>query len=682
MKKGPALLATVSALMITPGVFAEQPFALDPSIITATGMRESLLLSPASITRLDRYDIERTPVADAVELFRDIPGVSLEDSNTPGMKRISIRGESSRRVAIKIDGQTMTDHSTYGTPLLIDPAMIERIEVIRGPSSVINGSNAIGGVVNIITRGGGDKPLEAHAGAGYYSATQGYRSSAGLGGSANGFDYRLAVSRSEHADRRTPDGTLDPSDYENESVSAHLGYRWANQQLALKAEQFNLSANTWTDPAPGERLSLAFPQRDQTRYAFFYQAEDVTSWLSRLSLDGFQRQVDRTFTNSVAISGIPSVEVDNLAVDDLRTRGLALKAEMDLFANQPTLAGIEYLQDQLDADKQTAASTLIRPGLPPVNTSRSSVQEAEQRTLSAFVQQRWQFAPDWIGHLGGRYYVVESDLNRSTDRSPTDSRDERWLGSLGLVHQLSNNWSMRATYAGGYSYPTLTQLFSVATGGNDVHYGNAELKPELARTLELGVRHESSLAALDVALYRTDAKDYIDRQRLSVTPEGFLPPSSARLRQWQYVNVDEARSHGLEVALEWRGDLPVKPHASINLARRTLQFGNNNSTRHSGLAEASGTLGLRHYSMPGEGLLSEVDVYMRASEGTTREDDQGQVIDQESGFATLNLNWKLDYQERASLSLLLGNLLNREYRRLDELPGAQRYADVEATLYF
>ncbi|MFO7706113.1 MAG: tRNA lysidine(34) synthetase TilS [Halopseudomonas sp.] len=281
MKKGPALLATVSALMITPGVFAEQPFELDPSIITATGMRESLLLSPASITRLDRYDIERTPVADAAELFRDIPGVTLEDSNTPGMKRISIRGESSRRVAIKIDGQTMTDHSTYGTPLLIDPAMIERIEVIRGPSSVINGSNAIGGVVNIITRGGGEKPLEAHAGAGYYSATQGYRSSAGLDGSANGFDYRLALSRSEHADRRTPDGTLDYSDYDSESVSAHLGYRWANQQLALKAEQFNLSANAWRDPALGVPLILEFPERDQTRYAFFYQAEAVTDWLIR-----------------------------------------------------------------------------------------------------------------------------------------------------------------------------------------------------------------------------------------------------------------------------------------------------------------------------------------------------------------------------------------------------------------
>jgi hemoglobin/transferrin/lactoferrin receptor protein len=566
--------------------------------------------------------------------------------------------------------------------LLIDPATIERIEVIRGPSSVINGSNAIGGVVNIITRGGGDRSLEGYAGGGYYSATRGYRSSTGLGGSSNGFDYRLSLSRSEHGDRRIPISTLDHSDYDNESVSAYLGYQWANQKLALKAEQFNLSANTWTEPAPGERLALAFPKRDQTRYAFFYEAQGVTSWLSRLSFDGFQRQVDRTFENSVAISGIPSIEVDNLAVDDLLTRGLALKAGLDLFANQPTLGGVEYLQDQLDANKQTETTTVLRPGFPPINTFRTSVQKAEQETVSVFLQQRWQFSPDWTGHLGGRYYTVESNLKSSTDRSSTDSRDERWLGSLGLVHRLDDDWSVRATFAAGYSYPTLTQFFSVATGGSDVNYGNAELEPELAHTFELGLRHESASVSLDVALFRTAAKDYIDRQRLSVTPDGYLPPSSSRLRQWQYVNVNEARTHGLEIALEWRGTLPVKPHASISLARRTFHFVNNRSTANSGLAQATCTVGLRHFSTLGAGLFSELDLFMRASEGAKREDEQNQVTDRASGFATLNLNWKLDYQQRVSLSLLLGNLLNREYRPLDELPGAQRYADLEATVRF
>src|SRR5690606_41425944 len=109
-------------------------------------------------------------LADVAELFRDIPGVVLTDADTPGMKRISIRGESSRRVTIRIDGQTVTDHTDYGTPLLIDPALSERVEVVRGPASVNSGSNATGGGGRTMPRPGRDRPLATPAGRGPSSA--------------------------------------------------------------------------------------------------------------------------------------------------------------------------------------------------------------------------------------------------------------------------------------------------------------------------------------------------------------------------------------------------------------------------------------------------------------------------------------------------------------------------------
>ena len=202
MKK-PALVATLSLLSLSVAAASVEPtLRLDDTVVTGTGFEVASLMSPGSISRISREQVQGRTLADVAELFRDIPGVVLTDADTPGMKRISIRGESSRRVTIRIDGQTVTDHTDYGTPLLIDPALIERVEVVRGPASVINGSNAIGGVVNIITRRGSDRPLEAYAGGGYYSATQGYRSNAGLAGSRGHVDYRLSLSRSEHRLRR------------------------------------------------------------------------------------------------------------------------------------------------------------------------------------------------------------------------------------------------------------------------------------------------------------------------------------------------------------------------------------------------------------------------------------------------------------------------------------------------
>src|SRR5690606_13332334 len=229
MKKT-ALVATLSLLSLSVAAASVEPtLRLEDTVVSGTGFEVASLMSPGSITRISREQVQGRTLADVAELFRDIPGVVLTDADTPGMKRISIRG----------DGQTVTDHTDSGTPLLIDPALIERVEVVRGPASVINGSNAIGGVVNIITRRGSDRPLEAYAGGGYYSATQGYRSNAGLAGSRGHVDYRLSLSRSEHSDRRTREyGALDNSAYDNHSAALHLGYRQGNHYLALKAERF------------------------------------------------------------------------------------------------------------------------------------------------------------------------------------------------------------------------------------------------------------------------------------------------------------------------------------------------------------------------------------------------------------------------------------------------------------
>lgn len=668
------------ALLVQQAAIADT-YKLEDSVVTATGMAVSTMQSPASITRISAEQIERSSAADVAELFRDIPGVSLSDSATPGMKRIAIRGESSRRVVVKIDGQTMTDHSNYGTPLLIDPALIDHIEVVRGPSSVINGANAIGGVVNIITKRGGSEPLQGYASGGYYSATQGYRAGAGLYGGMNGFDYRLALSRSEHGDRRTRSSTLDNSDYDTESVATHLGYSWGKHYLAFKAEQFNLSANAWLKEQPNIISSMAFPVRDQTRYALFYEASDLSPWLRKLTLDAYQRTVDREFDTRNSII-IPPLEIAVLSEDEQLTRGLNARSELELITGQPTLFGLEYMDDRLDTDKN---SIRIRPD--------PSSQKASHQMWSAFLQQRWNFNEQITGHLGARYYSVEGELERSTGSTfmrPARETDDKLLGSLGLVWAPDSNWSYRASYAQGYSFPSLSQLYLITRADSISHYGNPGLKPEQADTFELGMRHESSQWLLDAALFRTSAKDYISRQGISSLPDYYGQATSTALPAdaVSWVNISKATTEGLELVAEWRSLGAFTPHASLLLAQRTFDHGNGYRTGHSGLPKKSGTLGVRHFSVLGNGLGSELDLFVRAADGARLNNQDGEILpnrrhlDRASGYATLNLAWNLDIGERASTRVLLGNLLNRDYRAIDEIPGMKRHLDVEFTVEF
>src|SRR5690606_4814790 len=162
----------------------------------------------------------------------------------------------------------------------------------------------------------------------------------------------------------------------------------------------------------------------------------------------------------------------------------------------------------------------------------------------------------------------------------------------------------------------LNQLYSVSAARDRIFYGSPDLDPERARVLELGWRYEVPGVTADIALFHTRARDYIDRQRVTATPVGYVPPSNPALDQWQY--------------------------------------GNGYAPRDSGLPLATGTLGLRSYQVLGQ-LDGEFDLFIRTASGAERRGADRQLEERQSGYATLNLAMTLDFQDRLSARVLLGN---------------------------
>lgn len=127
----------------------------DTVIVTANRTESSLWDSPATIQVIDRQTLQNSTSVSIADDLQDIPGVEVTDNALAGRKQIRIRGEASSRVLILIDGQVVSYQragQNYGAGLLIDESALERIEVVKGPYSVLYGSQAIGGVVNFITK--------------------------------------------------------------------------------------------------------------------------------------------------------------------------------------------------------------------------------------------------------------------------------------------------------------------------------------------------------------------------------------------------------------------------------------------------------------------------------------------------------------------------------------------------
>lgn len=637
--------------------------------VSATGLQQALNMSPAAITVIDAEQLQRQPLMDLAEVFRDVPGVTLVDADVPGMKRIRIRGDSARRVLIKIDNQPLSDHTSRGTPLLIDPSWIERIEVVRGSASVVHGSNAAAGVVNIITRRPSEGRHEPSVNTAYYGATQGHRYAANAVGEHRGWQYRLNYSEVEHGDRRTPQERLQDSDYQLQSWAMHLAKQWQQHRLGAEYDQFNLTANTYMGDTGLD--SMRFPQRDQQRVALTYDYDSLVGALQHWHARVYQQQTTRVMTTS--FQPIPIMTVDLLADDDLQTDGMRFQSEWHWQASQPMLLGIEWQRDQLQSDKSTTTKNLA-----PIPVVIRSYQQAEQVTWSVFGQQNWQLSSDWSVFAGARWYQIDSQLMRSTERRPEKNHTTESVASLGLVYALSAASTWRANVAQGFSYPSLVQLYSMAKAGNSIDYGNAYLRPEQMTTAELGWRFQQRHWDVDITAYHNQAIDFIDRQRIDSAPEEFTTTSPANTIHRQWANIDRVRSRGLEWRIQWHGDR-MQPYWQGAWQHRRMEYGNGVSTKHSGVAPWQWTL-----AWP----VQVHDRYLITFEPTIRHVGEQTAMDatgqkeQVRAFTTINLGVTSQPLPSLVIRVMAGNLTNKTYRYLTELTAPQRHIDVDITWSF
>ncbi|EES5129038.1 TonB-dependent receptor plug domain-containing protein, partial [Escherichia coli] len=113
-------------------------------VVTTNRSASNLWESPATIQVIDQQTLQNSTNASIADNLQDIPGVEITDNSLAGRKQIRIRGEASSRVLILIDGQEVTYQragDNYGVGLLIDESALERVEVVKGPYSVLYGSH-------------------------------------------------------------------------------------------------------------------------------------------------------------------------------------------------------------------------------------------------------------------------------------------------------------------------------------------------------------------------------------------------------------------------------------------------------------------------------------------------------------------------------------------------------------
>lgn len=211
-------LGLALALATTGAAAAQEAERLEPVVVTATKIETPAERLGTSVTVITGEELETYNYGRIEEALRRVPGVEVQRSGGPGKTTsIKIRGAGSQQVQVLVDGLRVGS-PTLGTTDLADLTLdaIERIEIVRGPQSTLHGANAIGGVVNIITRRGRGAPQGALAVEGGSYDT--FREQATAGGALGGFNWFLSTTREDSG------GQFDNDDADRTAVAGRVGY--------------------------------------------------------------------------------------------------------------------------------------------------------------------------------------------------------------------------------------------------------------------------------------------------------------------------------------------------------------------------------------------------------------------------------------------------------------------------
>jgi hemoglobin/transferrin/lactoferrin receptor protein len=635
---------------------ADDRLNLEPIIVSAQRTEMELLDTPFSLGSLDEVEIRRDPQNNVADQISRIPGVDIHAaSGTASRRQVYIRGFEPGRVLILIDGvpqRKVGGIVPAASGVTIDPSEIARIEVIKGPVSALYGSDAIGGLVNIITKRGGDKPISFSLGATFDSSTRSLEPNVAIFGAKNGFNYRFFGTGVNAGERRLPNGDrLFYSRYKTRQYSAQVGYDWDHGRLTFRASEFD--SESQFNPYAYDREGRIIPAKNMAEVKARSLYANVTDNLhaDRETFSGKLELLELSeFIDKITISAYRENKLDDSlstyvnrpgvywqVTDKTSSLGSSAQIDFRLGANHLLNLGIDYAADKLKAKESYT-------GTP------DAIREAKQETFGFFAQDQWRFHPDFLLTLGIRETVVKTKLSvDNTDPSNIGStRANKLVFNLGLVYRGLTNFALRALYSQGYRTPTTTELYGTST----TRIGDPTLQPEESENYEIGLRYDNSQLTVDLSLYYAKLKNYISSREVD--------PAN---RVFQYFNSNGAKTWGAELAVDWNlGQTGFNPYLALTLARFQTIGDTGFKTFQSGRPEAYGTVGLKYRRPLYSGQIF-TDAALAFASGNRMENDwNGSTSPRDASHRVdLTIGYEAKREHNFSFIVSLRNLTNQPY---------------------
>ncbi len=560
-----------------PVVTAATPTYLERITVAATRSERALKDAPGQVDVIMGAEVAELGLTSVADLVRMLPGIYVEgDLTRLGTSGLNIRGIGGNRVLTQIDGIPTAEQFDFGplsiTQFALDPEALASVEIVRSAGSALYGSDALGGVVSLVTRSPqsylGDRPHDLSLRVGYDSRAEEASATATAALGNNRWRGSLLIghrdgaswdNQGELASRDFTRTLPNPSARRQDNVLFKLGHDLRESaQLETAIEWFDgrattevLSSRTPASPFSAAVLDFdAVDRQERRRLSVESSHARPTRWFDTVlwrayGQDAETAQVTREMRQG---AGGPSVR-DGLLTFEQQTLGSEVTARkaLDAQARQMLTYGLSVRQDRFD-QLRDRSEFFLGSGQPvptPLIFPTKYFPQSEVVELGLFVQGEHQLGNRLRLVPGLRFdrYRLAADSHDAVylqgnpgTLAPVDLTDAALSPKLGLVFSLSPEVSLFAQAARGFRAPPMSAVnngFTNQTAGYRT-LPNPDLRPETSDNLELGLRGVFSRGSFSVVAFDNRYRDFIDTLTLGFNPQvglvDFQPQNIARVR--------------------------------------------------------------------------------------------------------------------------------------------------------
>ena len=566
--------------------------------VTAARTQISSEETPVPVSVIGSEEIARKGINTLGDVFRTLPGTSTVNEGAFQV-RPRIRGLDSNRVLILVDGERLNNSRTSTGQSgieggLVETSQIESIEVVRGSGSVLYGTDALAGTINIITR-----ETPAHRDNGFrfgaaldtfYSSNEsGRRGNLAVTGSGKYFAFRVAQSLERYGnystgdpagrviDGVTEDGEVLNSQSHGGNTQA-TGRFFINETNTLKLNYERRRASNIGSPTLVGVFNGFFPFSNRDKFSGRYDVAAITKNLQRVSIMGHYQTQDRNFTNILTVPPVlpffPGQYQFSETVTDTDSTGFDVQTDWIFGTRVNLIAGASYFND-FNSDRRLFI-TATTPASPNRNVSTTrSVPDASLSNIAAFAQGEIRITKRLKAVAGIRFDRFRTSAKPTAEFSlpgsltPSQIEDlglagltsglsvdnSAVTGDVGLVFVVNPYLNLSARVGRSFRTPNIFERFFTDFGSvGGFLVGNPNLDPETGINFDATVRFKTSRFSGSVTYFNNRYENFLatqtalDRNGMPIVLPRPAPQQPIPVFQTQ--NVRSARIQGLEAEIE------------------------------------------------------------------------------------------------------------------------------------